>query len=145
MSEIGSQTVSVVQENMLRTQKWCSSRHTTLVCFLRQKPHHMYSNKTQKRTDSTTEATQTKGLVPSYVLNYRKSYLLRTGTGLHGWKDDHVGRDQTGSGQLAPPFSTPRKVLILSRRVDPSALSFSLESHRHSSISLSFSFRFIDS
>ena len=34
---------------------------------------------------------------------------------------------------------------VFARRVDPSALAFSFASHRHSSISLLFSSRFIDS
>ena len=33
---------------------------------------------------------------------------------------------------------------VSARRVDPSALAFSLSSHRHSYISFVFSFRFID-
>ena len=91
-----------------------TSRRTTLVCFSRQNPHHMYSNNTQKRTHNTTEDTQTQGLVPSDALSCRNPYLLGTGTGLHGCQDDHAGRGQTGSGQVSSPFSTPHKVSILS-------------------------------
>ena len=85
-----------------------SSRLTDLVCFLRQNPHHMYSNTTQKRTHSTTEATQTQGLVPSS--DGKKPKMQ------HSSLMKNTGRTQSAPASPATTTAMQSRWLALQRR-----------------------------